>query len=57
MRIGEVADVSGTTTKTLRFYEGQGLLPLADRTAGGYRDYSPDVVSRLGFIRRAARPG
>ena len=38
MRIGEVAEVSGTTTKTLRFYEGQGLLRPADRTTSGYRD-------------------
>lgn len=57
MRIGEVADVSGTTTKTLRFYEGQGLLPPADRTTGGYRDYTPDVVSRLDFIRRGRTAG
>ena len=57
MRIGEVAEVSGTTTKTLRFYEGQGLLRPADRTTSGYRDYSPDVVSRLDFIRRGRIAG
>jgi len=57
MRIGEVADMSGTTTKTLRFYEDQGLLPAADRTTGGYRDYAPDVVGRLDFIRRGRTAG
>src|SRR5665811_1422594 len=45
------------SVKTLTFYEGQGLLPPADRTTGGYRDYSPDVVSRLGFIRRGRTAG
>ena len=39
MRIGELAEAAGTTTKTLRFYEDQGLLPPAERTPGGYRDY------------------
>lgn len=57
MRIGEVAGVTGTTTKTLRFYEDQGLLPATDRTTAGYRDYAPDVVSRLDFIRRGRTAG
>ena len=57
MRIGEVADLSGTTTKTMRFYEDQGLLPAADRTSGGYRVYTQDVVSRLDFIRRGRTAG
>jgi DNA-binding transcriptional MerR regulator len=38
MRIGELAAASGTTTKTLRFYEEAGLLPAPKRTFGGYRD-------------------
>lgn len=57
MRIGEVAEATGTTTKTLRFYEDQGLLPAADRTPGGYRDYAADVVDRLDFIRRGRTAG
>ena len=32
MRIGELAQAADTTTKTLRFYEDQGLLPPAERT-------------------------
>ena len=47
MRIGELAAATGTTTKTLRFYEDSGLLPPPERTTNGYRDYGPDAVSRL----------
>jgi len=43
---------SGTTTKTLRFYEEAGLLPAPERTANGYRDYTPAALARLDFIRR-----
>lgn len=57
MRIGELAEASGTTTKALRFYEDAGLLPAPERTAAGYRDYSPDVISRLAFIRRSQAAG
>lgn len=57
MRIGELAHASGTTTKTLRFYEEQGLLPPADRTQSGYRDYTPDALTRLDFIHRGQAAG
>jgi MerR family copper efflux transcriptional regulator len=57
MRIGEVAEATGTTTKTLRFYEEQGLLPAAERTASGYRDYTTDVMGRLDFIHRGRAAG
>jgi MerR family transcriptional regulator, Zn(II)-responsive regulator of zntA len=57
MRIGELAAASGTTTKTLRFYEGSGLLPQTERAANGYRDYGPEALSRLDFIRRGRAAG
>ena len=44
MRIGQLAEATGTTTKTLRFYEESGLLPPAERLASGYRDYAQDAV-------------
>jgi DNA-binding transcriptional MerR regulator len=50
--IGELAAVSGTTAKTIRFYEANALLPPAARTAGGYRDFTPKSIARLDFIRR-----
>jgi DNA-binding transcriptional MerR regulator len=57
VRIGELADAVGTTTTTLRFYEEQGLLPEAERTPSGYRDYPPDAVMRIDFIHRAKAAG
>lgn len=57
MRIGELATATGTTTKTLRFYEDSGLLQPPGRTTGGYRDYNDDAVDRLDFIRRGRAAG
>lgn len=57
MLIGEVATEVGLTPKTLRFYEDEGLLHPPARTAAGYRDYEPEVVDRLRFIRRAQASG
>lgn len=57
MRIGELAQASGTTPKTLRFYEDAGLLPAPERTASGYRDYGPETLARLDFIRRSRTAG
>ncbi|KGH45347.1 MULTISPECIES: heavy metal-responsive transcriptional regulator [Modestobacter] len=57
MKIGEVAAATGTTAKTLRFYERAGLLPPPRRTSAGYRQYSPDIVARMDFIRRSQAAG
>lgn len=57
MRIGELADQSGVTAKTIRFWESTGLLADPTRTPSGYRDYDPAVVDRLRFIRHAQSAG
>lgn len=57
MRIGELAATSGVPTKTIRFYEQDGLMPAPPRTSGGYRGYPTDAVTRLTFIRDARRAG
>lgn len=59
MLIGELAQTSGTTTKTLRFYEDVGLLPTPHRSANGYRYYdsSADTFARIDFIRRGQAAG
>lgn len=57
MQIGELARRAGTTAKTIRFYEQAGLLPAPARTQAGYRDYEPELVDRLEFVRRAQSAG
>ncbi len=57
MRIGELADTIGVNTKTVRYYESIGLMPEPDRTGSGYRDYGPDALGRLQFIRDAQASG
>jgi MerR family transcriptional regulator, copper efflux regulator len=57
MRIGALAEAGGVTARTVRFYEAAGLVPPPPRTAGGYRDYPPEAVARLRFIRRARAAG
>jgi DNA-binding transcriptional MerR regulator len=57
MQIGEVAKLTDTSTKTIRFYEDSGLLPPPARSASGYRDYGPEIVDRLRFIHRGQAAG
>ncbi len=57
MRIGELAAATGTTTKTLRYYESIGLLAAPGRTASGYRTYGTEAVDRVRFIRDAQASG
>ena len=57
MRIGELAAQSGVTAKTIRFWEAEGLLAGPARTPSGYRDYDPDALDRLSFIRHAQIAG
>ncbi|HTM83417.1 MAG TPA: heavy metal-responsive transcriptional regulator, partial [Mycobacterium sp.] len=57
MLIGELAKRSNTSAKTIRFYEDSGLLPPPARTVSGYRDYGPEFVDRLRFIRRGQAAG
>ena len=57
MRIKEVAERSGFSAPTLRYYEEIGLLPEPARTAAGYRIYDETTVERLAFIARAKQLG
>ena len=53
MNIGIVAERSGVPRKTIRYYESIGLVQPADRRPNGYRNYSPDDMRALAFIKRA----
>src|ERR1051325_1236730 len=52
LQIGEVADRTGVTQRTLRFYEERGLLRPPSRMDGGFRLYSEDDVARVEQIKR-----
>ena len=53
MNIGEAAARSGVPAKTIRYYEDIALIESAERSANGYRSYSPEDVHTLRFIARA----
>lgn len=57
LTIGELAKQAGLRTSALRYYEEQGLLQPAQRTAAGYRLYDPEAEHTLLFIQRAQRLG
>ena len=57
MRIGEAARQSGVRTKTIRYYEGIGLIAEPPREPSGYRSYGEGDVSRLRFIASAKQLG
>ncbi len=50
MRIGELAALTGTTTRNVRYYEEQGLV-IPRRLANGYREFDDYLVDRVRQIR------
>lgn len=57
LRIGQLAEILGTTTKTLRFYEKIGLLEHPSRTESGYRLYGQSAISRARLVLGLRRLG
>ncbi|WAZ21358.1 MerR family transcriptional regulator [Streptomyces cinnabarinus] len=57
MRIGELADAVGVTTRTVRHYHHLGLLPEPERLSNGYRDYTLRHGVVLARIRRLTELG
>lgn len=54
---GEAATELGVGVQTLHFYEQQGLIPHPARSRAGYRLYTPEVIERVRFIRKAQALG
>ena len=51
-QIGEVADRTGVTQRTLRFYEERGLITPTARLEGGFRLYSEHDIERVALIKK-----
>lgn len=56
MRIGELAEASGVSTRSLRYYEGNGLIR-SERTPGGWRDFDGSMVERVVLIQHLFAAG
>ncbi len=52
MHIGQFAERTGLSSRTLRHYEAIGLIPPTGRTEGGFRLYTEEDLRRLMTIRR-----
>lgn len=52
MSIGEVADATGLSTHTLRYYEEEGLLPQVTRNDAGHRRYRDEHIRWVGLLER-----
>jgi MerR family transcriptional regulator, copper efflux regulator len=55
--IGSLAEGTGCSSPTIRYYEGIGLLPKATRRPNGQRTYTDEDFRRLTFIRRCREFG
>ncbi|MBF6298424.1 MerR family transcriptional regulator [Nocardia amamiensis] len=56
MRIGELAERTGVSVRSLRYYETRGLLA-AERTSGGQREYPETAVDRVRRIQEMFAAG
>ena len=54
---GQLANLAGVSTDTLRYYERSGLLPQARRSASGYRQFDGEALPRVRLIRSALSIG
>jgi MerR family mercuric resistance operon transcriptional regulator len=57
LSIGALSEQTGVSVETIRYYEREGLLPSAPRTAGGHRAFGEAHLRRLIFIRRSRELG
>lgn len=57
LRIGDLAAAAGISPDALRYYERRGLLQPTGRRASGYREYPPEAVGVVRFIKHAQALG
>lgn len=54
---GDVSKATGVGRETLRFYEEKGLVEPICRTTAGYRQYAPNAVELIAFIKEVQEAG
>ena len=57
LQIGEVANQSGVSVDTVRYYERRNLIKRPVRSTGGFRLFAPETVERIKFIKEAQELG
>jgi len=51
IQIGELAERSGVTVKTLRFWADRGVVPVSGRSRAGHRLFAEGAVARVALVR------
>lgn len=57
LTIGQLAKQTNVGVETIRYYEREGLIGTASRSASGYRLFHPEVIDRFNFIKRSRNLG
>lgn len=57
LQIGELAEMLGITTRTIRYYEEIGVMEAPQRLEGGMRVYAKEDILRLKFILKLKEIG
>ena len=57
LTIGKLATLAGISADALRYYEREGLIEPAGKSAAGYRLYDKDSARRVQFIKHAQHCG
>lgn len=56
LSIGRLADATGVSTRSIRYYEEQGLIE-SRRTGSGHRRFKPETAERIVLIQRLFSAG
>jgi Hg(II)-responsive transcriptional regulator len=57
LTIGQVAKSAHVNIEMIRYYERRGLISEPPRRKSGYRQYPPDTINRIRFVKRAQELG
>src|SRR4051794_28808186 len=57
LTISRIAKLSGVSVETIRYYQRKGILSTPHKGLTSYREYSPETVNRIRFIKRTLELG